>query len=213
METPSTATQLLGKFEPADSKRILSALEENKIPFELAADHSELVRPGRTANMILGTYPDGSKLAIFVPEAEFAAAQQALYTVFPELKAAAFKPENAPTVSPYLVVDGADQTISFLHTVFGATTVRRYAGENGRVMHAEIRIADSVVMIADAASAWPAVPAHVHVYVPNVDDTYRRALEAGAVSVQAPVKKEDEDKRGGIKDAGGTTWWIATKVA
>ncbi len=47
----------------------------------------------------------------------------------------------------------------------------------------------------------------------DVDATYARALEAGAVSVQAPVKKEDEDKRGGVKDAGGTTWWIATKVA
>ena len=41
---------------------------------------------------------------------------------------------------------------------------------------------------------------------------YRQALEAGAVSIQEPVKKEDEDKRGGVKDAGGTTWWIATKV-
>jgi uncharacterized glyoxalase superfamily protein PhnB len=42
--------------------------------------------------------------------------------------------------------------------------------------------------------------------------TYRRALEAGATSVQEPVKKEDPDRRGGVKDAGGTTWWIGTKV-
>lgn len=81
-----------------------------------------------------------------------------------------------------------------------------------RVMHAEIRIDDSVVMLADPGPGWPAVAAFVHVYVPDVDATYRRALEAGATSVQAPVKKEDEDKRGGVKDAGGTTWWIATKV-
>jgi PhnB protein len=53
----------------------------------------------------------------------------------------------------------------------------------------------------------------VHVYVRDVDATYRRALEAGATSVQEPRKKDDEDKRGGVKDAGGTTWWIATKVA
>jgi uncharacterized glyoxalase superfamily protein PhnB len=52
----------------------------------------------------------------------------------------------------------------------------------------------------------------VHVYVSDVDAAYRRALAAGATSVQEPVKKEDEDKRGGVKDAGGTTWWIATRV-
>ena len=48
--------------------------------------------------------------------------------------------------------------------------------------------------------------------VEDVDATYRRGLEAGATSVQEPVRKEDPDKRGGIKDAGGTTWWIATRV-
>lgn len=52
--------------------------------------------------------------------------------------------------------------------------------------------------------------AAVHIYVQDVDATYRRALRAGAASVQEPVKKQDEDKRGGVKDAGGTTWWIAT---
>ena len=79
-------------------------------------------------------------------------------------------------------------------------------------MHAEVRIDDTVVMIADAADGWPPVASHVHVYVPDVDATYKRALGAGATSVQEPVKKQDADKRGGVKDAGGTTWWIATKV-
>jgi uncharacterized glyoxalase superfamily protein PhnB len=67
-------------------------------------------------------------------------------------------------------------------------------------------------MFAEGAPGWPPIQAHVHIYVRDVDATYRRALEAGAVSVQEPVKKEDEDKRGGVKDAGGTTWWIATKM-
>jgi len=67
-------------------------------------------------------------------------------------------------------------------------------------------------MIADGNEKWPPIPAHVHVYVRDVDATYRRALAAGAVSVQEPVRKEDEDERGGVKDAGGTTWWIATRV-
>jgi uncharacterized glyoxalase superfamily protein PhnB len=58
---------------------------------------------------------------------------------------------------------------------------------------------------------WPAVAAHIHVYVPDVDATYAKALQNGATSVQAPVQKQDEDKRGGFKDAWGTTWWVATK--
>lgn len=124
-----------------------------------------------------------------------------------------FKPANYSTVSPYLIVDGADRTIHFLKDVFGAVEIRRFPDPSGRLMHAEVRIGDTVVMIADPAPPqWPAIPSFVHVYVPDVDDTYRRALEAGAVSVQEPVKKEDEDRRGGVMDAGGTTWWIATRV-
>jgi len=123
-----------------------------------------------------------------------------------------YKPSHSSTVSPYLIVDGADKTIEFLKEVFGAVEVRRFPDAKGKLRHAEVRIDDSVIMIADGGPGWPPMQAHVHIYVRDVDATYRRALEAGAVSVQKPVKKEDEDKRGGVKDAGGTTWWIATKV-
>lgn len=122
------------------------------------------------------------------------------------------KPDGYTTVSPYLIVSGAAGTIDFLKQVFGATELRRFEAENGGIMHAEVRIDDTVVMVADAVEGWPALPSHVHVYVADVDDTYRRALAAGAESVQEPVQKGDEDKRGGVKDAGGTTWWIATRV-
>ena len=123
-----------------------------------------------------------------------------------------YKPGHSSTVSPYLIVDGADKTIEFLKEVFGAVEVRRFLDAKGKLRHAEVRIDDSVIMIADGAPDWPPMQAHVHIYMRDVAATYRRALEAGAVSVQEPVKKEDEDKRGGVKDAGGTTWWIATKV-
>lgn len=122
------------------------------------------------------------------------------------------KPDGYTTVSPYLIVNGAAGTIGFLKQVFGATELRRFEAEGGGIMHAEVRIDDTVVMVADAAEGWPALASHVHVYVADVDDTYRRALAAGAESVQEPVKKDDEDKRGGVKDAGGTTWWIATRM-
>lgn len=123
-----------------------------------------------------------------------------------------YKPNGYNTVSPYLIVNGASGTIEFLKHVFGAVELRRFVDDAGKVMHAEVRLDDTVVMIADGVEDWPPVPSHVHIYVADVDTAYKRALEAGATSVQAPVKKEDEDKRGGVKDAGGTTWWIATKV-
>jgi PhnB protein len=122
------------------------------------------------------------------------------------------KPAGYNSVSPYLIVDGAARTIDFLSRTFGAVELRRFPDESGKLMHAEVRLDDTVLMLADGVEGWPPVPAHVHVYVADVDATYRRALEAGATSVQEPVKKDDADKRGGVKDAGGTTWWIATKV-
>ncbi len=124
-----------------------------------------------------------------------------------------YKPDGYPSVSPYLIVSGANETIQFLTQVFGATEIRRFPDETGKLMHSEVRLDDSVLMIADCAPEWPAIPSHVHIYVDDVDAAYQRALDSGAESVQAPVRKDDDDKRGGVKDAGGTTWWIATKVS
>lgn len=123
-----------------------------------------------------------------------------------------YKPDHYNTVSPYLIVNGANATIDFLKRVFGAVELRRFPDAAGKVMHAEVRIEDTIVMLADGSDGWPSIPSYVHIYVKDVDATYKHALEAGATSVQEPVKKEDEDKRGGVKDSGGTTWWIATKV-
>jgi uncharacterized glyoxalase superfamily protein PhnB len=124
------------------------------------------------------------------------------------------KPEGYSSVSVYLVVDGAQRVIEFLKKTFDATELRRYDMPDGSIMHAEVRIDDTVVMIADGGGAWPAFPSWLHVYVQDVDAIYQRALEAGGVSVQTPERKEgDPDRRGGVKDPGGNTWWIATQVA
>jgi uncharacterized glyoxalase superfamily protein PhnB len=122
------------------------------------------------------------------------------------------KPNDYTSVAPYLIVDGASATIDFLKTVFGAQEIRRFPGPDGKLQHAEVRIDDTVVMLADGGNGWESVPSHVHVYVKDVDAAYRKAVAAGATSVQEPVKRDDADKRGGVKDAGGTTWWIATKI-
>ena len=122
------------------------------------------------------------------------------------------RPDGYNSVSPYLIVDGADATIWFLERAFGAVELRRIPAAKGRVLHAEVRIDDTVVMLADADPPnHSSVPAHVHVYVADVDAAHAAAVAAGAASVQDPVRKDDEDRRGGVKDAGGTTWWIATR--
>ncbi|GJM42516.1 MAG: extradiol dioxygenase [Ardenticatenaceae bacterium] len=124
-----------------------------------------------------------------------------------------YKPDGYNSVTPYLIVDGADGTIDFLIQTFDAVQLRRFNNEEGKIMHAEVLIDDSIIMLADKAEEWPPTPSYVHIYVPDVDATYQRALNAGAESVQAPVQKDDPDKRGGVKDTGGTTWWISTQVA
>lgn len=124
-----------------------------------------------------------------------------------------YKPSSYSTVSPYLVVPDAAATIEFLQHVFSAVELRRYPAPDGkRIMHAEVRIDDSVIMLGDAADGWPAIAAHVHIYVADVDAVFQTAIQAGAEPLQEPVKKQDEDKRGGFKDRSGVSWWVATKV-
>lgn len=123
-----------------------------------------------------------------------------------------YKPAGYTSVAPYLIVAGATETIEFLKRAFGALELRLFRSDTGQVLHAEVRIDDTVVMLADSAVDWPPAQAHVHISVKDVDATYRLALEAGAESIQSPIQNGDEDKRGAIKDKGGTTWWISTKV-
>lgn len=118
-----------------------------------------------------------------------------------------YKPDNYQTVSPYLIVDDAKRTIDFLMETFDATELRRITAEDGSIIHAEVRIDDSVIMLSDAKPDWPAVAAHVHAYVADPPRTYRRALATGGRSVQEPLP--DQENRAGVEDPGGTIWWIA----
>ena len=129
--------------------------------------------------------------------------------------AATYKPDGHNSVSPYLVVDDVSRLIAFLADAFDAVELFRFEAPDGsaRIMHAEVRIDDTVVMMGESDAGGSETAVNVHVYVPDVDATYRRALQAGGASIQEPVKKQDHDKRGGVKGPGGVTWWIATKVA
>jgi PhnB protein len=123
------------------------------------------------------------------------------------------KPQGYNDVSVYVVAEGAQKVVDFLKKTFDAGELRRFDTPDGKIMHGEVRIGDTVVMIADGGGNYPAFPVWLHVYVPDVDATYKKALAAGGVSVQAPVRKEgDPDKRGGVKDPAGNTWWISTQA-
>ncbi|HKQ60477.1 MAG TPA: VOC family protein [Candidatus Polarisedimenticolaceae bacterium] len=123
------------------------------------------------------------------------------------------KPAGYSSVSPYLVVEGAQRVLDFLEQAFDAKQLRRHDKPDGSILHAEVKIDDSVIMIGDAGPVWPAFPSWMHVYVDDVDATYRRALEAGGTSIQQPERRQgDPDRRGGVRDPGGNTWWIATQV-
>jgi uncharacterized glyoxalase superfamily protein PhnB len=124
-----------------------------------------------------------------------------------------YKPEGYASVSAYMVVDGAQQLIDFLAATFDAKVTRRFDNEDGTVMHGEVQIDDTIVMLTDGSEGFPSFPIWLHVYVPDVDAAYQKALAAGGISVQEPVQKDDPDRRAGVKDPTGNTWWIATPVA
>lgn len=116
-------------------------------------------------------------------------------------------------MSPYFIVDGAQKFIDFLKNLFRATELRRYDGDRG-ILHAEIRIDDSVVMLADSTEAYPANKHLIHVYVPNVDEVYKKALALGCTPIQEPRTQDgDPDKRGMFLDFAGNTWAIGTQIA
>jgi PhnB protein len=123
-----------------------------------------------------------------------------------------WKPKEYTSVSPYLICRDAEQTMEFIKQVLDGVELQRFARPDGSLMHAELRIDDSVVMIGGAQSDRSGGEPHIHVYVADVDAVYARALDFGAEPVQEPVRKSaDDDKRGGVRDACGNTWWIATQ--
>jgi PhnB protein len=120
--------------------------------------------------------------------------------------------ETYRTLTPYLVVPDADAEMNFLKTAFGATEVSCQRNNDRTVMHAELKIGDSLVMLGQASLEWRALPAALYVWVPDVDAVYTRALEAGATSQSAPEDKPYGHRNAGVVDRNGVTWWIGSPV-
>ena len=134
------------------------------------------------------------------------------------------KPKSIPdgyhNVTPYLIVNDAAAAIEFYKKAFGATELMRMPKPNGKIGHAEIRIGDSPIMLADEAPEMGArsprtfggSPVSIFLYVDDVDTTFARAVNGGA-RVQRPLADQFYgDRTGGVEDPFGHVWYIATHV-
>ncbi len=122
------------------------------------------------------------------------------------------KPDGYHTITPYLVVDGARKLMSFLEKAFNANEAHDCLMMGEKVGHAELQIGDSKIMISDASEQHPAHPSVIYMYVENVDQVYKTALEVGATSITPPADMFYGDRHAGIVDPTGNKWWIATHI-
>jgi PhnB protein len=123
-------------------------------------------------------------------------------------------PKGFHTVTPYLVVAGAASLLDFLKSAFDAKELERHSRPDGVVMHAQVQIGDSIIMLGDPTGAeheWQKpLKAALYLYVSDCDRMYQNALRAGAKSLQEPADMFYGDRHGGVVDAWGNQWWIAT---
>ena len=129
-------------------------------------------------------------------------------------------PDGYHTVQPYLYFKNAAEAIAFYTKVFGASERMRMPDKNGRIMHAEISIGDSCIMLADESEAFGAyspehyggAPMSLMIYVDDCDAIYKRALDAGAKSLREPADQFYGDRMAGVADPFGFHWFIGTHI-
>jgi len=129
-------------------------------------------------------------------------------------------PEGMHTVTPHLVCAGATEAIEFYQKAFGATELSRVPGENGKLMHASVRIGDSVVMLNEEMPEWGAFgpkslkgsAVTIHLYVENADAVFEQAVAAGAKITMPLDDMFWGDRYGKVEDPFGHQWSIGTHV-
>ena len=119
-------------------------------------------------------------------------------------------PDGFTSITPYVTVTGVAKLIEFLEKSFDGKVEERMEGPTGTVMHAQVRIRGSVVMMGEASEQWKAMPGQIYLYVEDIDNLYNRAMAAGGTSVREPTDEFYGDRVGGVKDPAGNIWWIAT---
>ena len=121
-------------------------------------------------------------------------------------------PEGMHTVTPFIVVNQAAMLMEFIKNAFDGKIRGQMDGEDGKVMHAEMTIGDSHIMISDANEKNAPMPCMLYLYVEDVDSTYQQALKAKGQSLREPTDEFYGDRSAGVKDPWGNQWWMATHV-
>jgi uncharacterized glyoxalase superfamily protein PhnB len=119
-------------------------------------------------------------------------------------------PDGFHSVTPYLIVQRVDTLIGFLKQAFEATEIFRMPRPDGTIMHAEVKIGDSIVMMGEPMAERQPMPGSLYLYVHDTDAVYQRALQAGATSLMEPADQFYGDRSAGVQDLVGNMWWIAT---
>jgi PhnB protein len=122
------------------------------------------------------------------------------------------EPTLTPQLAPYLVAQDARGLIRFIEQAIGGKLSFEAADADGGLIHAEVRIADGVLMIGEKPAGRDSFPAMLHLYVADSDVAYRRAIDAGATGVREPGDSGDGLRRGGVRDAWGNEWWFSSPV-
>lgn len=120
-------------------------------------------------------------------------------------------PEGYHTVTPYLTIPDVAQELEFVKQAFNATVVETFE-MGGGIMHADVRIGDSHVMMGAASEQWPARPGTLYLYSEDCDAMYRSAMAAGAASLREPTNEFYGDRSAGVTDPQGNQWWFATHI-
>lgn len=129
-------------------------------------------------------------------------------------------PDGYHTATPYLIIDGAARAVEFYQRAFGATELMRMPGPDGRVMHAEIRIGDSPIMLADEVPemgyrgprAYGGTSVSLMLYVENIDAAFEKAVAAGATVLRPLQNQFYGDRSGTVADPFGHVWTLASHV-
>jgi len=121
-----------------------------------------------------------------------------------------FTPKGYQHVTPYFTVKDANQLIDFLKIVFDAQVLNRGMNEHGLITHAEVRIGDTIVELSNGNDRFPPRTNTLHIFVPDTDECYWRALDLGATSLYEPADMPYGERSGGIEDPFGNHWYIAT---
>ena len=120
-------------------------------------------------------------------------------------------PDGYHTVTPYLTVRNAPKVIEFLKQAFGAELSHEpIKRPDGSIMHAQVKIGDSRIMIAEESEMAKATTSSLYLYVPNVDVVFQQAVKAGGKTVMEPTDMFYGDRSGGVKDPSGNSWFVAT---